>query len=142
LDLDNSEKIEMPSGAQLAITLAPFADAKALYQAVLEELKTLKIDDQQEIGANIFKDLFCLGFSSKKIDACLDKCFQRVTYNDLKIDKDTWEKAEARGDYLKACIEVAKANLLPFVKSLSAEYSTVFQSIVGDLALRQKTPQS
>lgn len=139
--MDN-KKITLPSGAELVVTLAPFADGKALYQAMLEEIKGLKLDPKETIGENLIKDLVCIGFSSKKIEAALDKCFQRVTYNQLKVDKDTWESVEARGDYLQACIEVAKENILPFVKSLSAEFLPIFQMIRGDLALRQKTTQS
>lgn len=140
--MENSKIVKLPSGAELRITLAPFADSKALYQAVLEELKSLKLNEEDDIGANLIKDLFCVGFSSKKIESALNKCFERVTYNDLKISSDTWEPIEARDDYMKACMEVAKENILPFVKSLSVEFSHVFPMIVSDLALRQKTTQS
>lgn len=140
--MDNSKVVKLPSGAELRITLAPFADSKALYQAVLEELRNLKIDPKEDIDANLFKDIFCMGFSSKKIDQALNKCFQRVTYNNLKISDETWEPLQAREDYWSACLEVAKENILPFAKSLYAEFSHIFPMIVSDLALRQKTTQS
>jgi hypothetical protein len=131
--LENSKKITLPSGAELLITLAPFSDSKALYQAILEEVKSMQLHSTQEIDVNLFKDLFCAGFSSKKIEAALYKCFERCLYGDLKINADSFEKAEARQDYMKVCVEVAKENVLPFVKGLSVEFSTVFQAIVGDL---------
>lgn len=120
--MSDVKKIGLPSGAELAISLAPFADSKALYQAVLEELKSVSIDPDQEIDVNLFKDLFCVGFSSKKIESALLKCIDRCTYDGKKIDKDTFEPVGARGDYMKVCIEVVKENILPFVKDLSAEY--------------------
>lgn len=123
------QKVDLPSGAVLEITLAPFADAKALYQAVLDELKGLKFNPEDEIDVNFIKDLFCSGFSSKKVEAALDLCFKRVLYNGQKIDKDTFEPEEARQDYLMACIEVAKANILPFVKSLFADYSHILERL-------------
>lgn len=137
--MSNSKEFKMPSGAMLRITIAPFEDARALYQSILDEVKALRLDPKSEIDVNLYKDLFCIGFSSKKIESCLDKCFQRVTYNNLKVTKDTWEDVEARQDYMQACIEVAKENILPFVKGLSAEYLTVFQAIVGSPALRPET---
>lgn len=140
--MSNSKKVGLPSGAELVITPAPFADAKALYQAVLEELKSLKLNPQDDVDVNLLKDLICAGFGSKKIELALSKCFQRATYNGLKVTDDTWEPVEARQDYLQACLEVAKENLLPFVKSLSAEFSTVFRAITGDHALRQETNPS
>ncbi len=136
------KKVTLPSGAELEIRLAPFADSKALYQAVLEEVKTMNLDPKADVDVNLFKDLFCIGFSSKKIESALNKCFQQVTYNGMKISGDTWEPVSARDDYFKACIEVAKENILPFVKSLYAEYLPIFQEMVGSLTLRPQTTQS
>lgn len=127
---------KLPSGAILKITLAPFAEAKALYQACLEELRGLKVDPKEEVDVNLFKDLFCVGLASKKIEAALDVCMKRALYKDLKIDDKTFEDIEARQDYIPACFEVAKENISPFVKSLYAEYSPLWAKIQGvkDLA--------
>lgn len=109
----------------MEITLAPFADAKALYQAVLEEAKNLKVDAQTDIDVNLIKDLFCVGLSSKKIEAALAVCMKRATYNSLRITDEVFEPEEARNDYFVVCLEVAKRNLAPFTKDLYAEYSQV-----------------
>lgn len=114
-------ELKLPSGATLKLSPAPFGDAKALYQAVLEEMKSVEVSSTTDL-ASLFKNLACVGFSSKKIDACLWECFKRCLYNDLKIDKDTFEPVEARDDYMLVSIAVAKENILPFVKSLYAEY--------------------
>lgn len=135
-------EVDLPSGAKLKIQLAPFADSKALYQAVLEELRGVTVGDDQEIGVNMLKDLFCTGFSSKKIEAALLKCMKKALYNDLPITDDTWEPAEARVDFMKVLLEVAKENISPFVKSLSAEFSLVREILRNDPALRQPTTQS
>lgn len=125
------EPIKLPSGAELKITLAPFADAKSLYQAVLEEMKCLKIDAATEIDVNLFKDLFCYGFSSKKVETALEQCMKRCLINGIKIDKDTFEAEDLRQDYLIVCIEVVKANILPFLKPLFAQYNQLTQVIQG-----------
>ncbi len=118
-------EVKLPSGAVLKITPSPFADAKALYQALLREARGLEFSPKMEIQT-LYKDLFCIGFSSPEIEASLWKCFERCIYNsgkgDLKIDKDTFEPITAREDYMSVCVEVAKENVLPFAKSLYAEF--------------------
>jgi hypothetical protein len=112
------EPIKLPSGAELRITLAPFTVAKSLYQAVLEETKLVRLDANMDIDTNLLKDLFCIGLSSKKIEAALDDCMKRCLYNNLKITADTFEAEEARQDYITVCFEVGKANIEPFLKAL------------------------
>lgn len=127
-----SKEVKLPSGATLKVQVAPFSDAKALYQAFLEEVKGISITSSTDL-ASVFKDLACVGFSSKKIEACLEQCFKRCTYDsgkgDLKIDKDTFEPLEAREDYAVVCMTVAKENILPFAKGLYAEYQQILQMI-------------
>lgn len=134
------KEIDLPSGAKLTITEAPFADARELYQAMLEEIKNidLRVDDNSELATLLFlKDFFCYGFSSKKIEQCLEKCFIKCLYNsgegDFKIDKNTFEPVNAREDYLTVCMEVAKENILPFMKSLYAKYKPLIEKIKKDL---------
>jgi hypothetical protein len=128
-------EIKLPSGAVLKIGVSPFEVSKALYQAILEEAKAVAFVSTTEM-ASVYKDIFCVGLSSKKIEACLWECFKKCIYNsgkgDLKIDKDTFEPVEARSDYVAVCIAVAKENIDPFVKGLYAEYSQFFEMIGSD----------
>ena len=126
--------VSLPTGAKLVITPSPFADARALFQVALRELKGLKLDPKAEVDVNFFKDIFCAGFSSKEFESALQKCFERCTYNGLKITDETFEKVEAREDYFVVCLEVAKETLLPFTKSLSAQYAPILELL--------KTPQA
>ena len=119
-----NKDVVLPSGAKLHISLASFAVSKALYQAVLEEAKELSVDPAAEVDVNLFKDMFCAGFSSKKIEGCLNKCLEKTLYNGARITDATFEPIEAREDYLTVCWEVALMNLLPFMKSLSPLYLT------------------
>lgn len=114
--------INLPSGAELVIQLAPFADADRLNKAVAKELKALKIDAQMELeDPNFIKDLVCAAISSDEIMAALWVCFKRCTYNGQKISVDSFEPEEARGDYYPACREVLVGNCLPFFKSLLSQ---------------------
>lgn len=126
------KEVVLPSGALLKITPSPFAVAKALYQALLEELRQVNVSVSTDM-ASVWKDLFCIGFSSRKVENCLLECFKRCTYNggagDLKIDGETFEPVERRQDYLSVCVEVAKENVGPFAKSLYAEYQRALAMI-------------
>lgn len=129
-------KVKLPSGAELTINPASFVEAKNLYQALLKEMKEIKIDTKMEV-VDLYKDLFCVGFSSSVIEDCLWKCLQRCTYDDgkkgpLKIDQDTFEPVEAREDYTTVCAEVVKDNVYPFGKTLFAEYEK-FQTMVVNI---------
>lgn len=124
------KEVKLPSGAILKVVAAPFAESKALYQALLEEGKGISLGSKGELG-DLIKNVFCFGFSSPKIEKCLWDCFSRCLYNDgkneLKIDHDTFEPASARQDYTMVCIEVAKENVAPFTKSLMLLYSQVLE---------------
>jgi len=132
------KKVKLPSGADLEITLAPFSEAKALYQAFLKELKTLKIDAETEMDYNFIKDIICSGLSSKEVDEALSVCMGRATYKKLKIDDDTFEDEIARGDYLVVCYEVARANLEPFTKGLFAKFSPALEKFKKGPELKLK----
>lgn len=131
-------KFTCPSGAILQINAAPFAQAKALYQALLREARGIQFSSKMELSA-LYKDLFCVGFSSPEIERALWECMELCTYNyngkgDLKIDKDSFEPVGARDDYMVVCMEVTKENVLPFVKSLYAEYKNFMGMIDNILA--------
>ena len=64
--------VTLPSGAELKITPAPFVEAKALYQAFLAEMKSLKLDHKAEVDVNFWKDIFCTALASKQIEQAID----------------------------------------------------------------------
>lgn len=119
-------EIKLPTGATLKITPAPFADAKALLQAMLAELKTVKVSAGEELGEMV-KNMLATGLSSPAIDKALEACMARCTYNGHRIVSDTFEPEKAREDYLAVCMEVAKANIQPFMKSLYARFAEFIQ---------------
>ncbi len=116
--------VKLPSGATMSVAPSPFGVSKALYQALLRELKTLVIRSDA-MQADLYKDIFCLGFSSPVIEACIEECLKKCLYNGARFDSNTFEPLAARDDYMKVCVEVVKENTLPFVKSLYAEYQLI-----------------
>jgi hypothetical protein len=119
------KEVTCPSRAILKVNLAPFKDAKALYQSVLKEARGVSMESGTEMAV-VVKDMICAGFSSLEVERCLWECLKRCTYDsgkgDLKIDDGTFEPEASRDDYIFVCVEVAKENIFPFVKSLYAEY--------------------
>lgn len=126
--------IKLPSGAILKIQASPFAIAKDLYQILLHEMKSIEINSKMQM-MNVYKDLFCIGYSSPSVEAALWKCFERCTYNsgagDFRITEDTFEPVKNREDYMTVCMEVAKENVAPFGKSLYAEYKRFAEMIAN-----------
>ena len=127
------KEFELPSGAKLRVALAPFADGRDLYQAVMREAKSLHINMSEEIDVNLLKDMFCTLLASKEIEACVFKCMQKSLYNDSKITEDVFEPEEARQDYIECLFKVTWENVHPFGKALFAEYGTIFQGVIEGL---------
>lgn len=131
------KEVQLPSGAVLKTEPAPFAAAKALYQALLKEARSISIVDGNDLG-EIVKNAFCAGFSSAEVEACLTECMKRCTYRmgpghpDMKIDKDTFEPVDSRQDYLAVSTEVIKQNVGPFVKSLSSDFRSAI-AMLGNI---------
>lgn len=128
-------ELTLPSGATLRIEISSFPVSKALYQAVLRELKGLSFTANAETG-ELLKEFFCLAFSSMQVEACLWECFKKCAYTNkegttTKITPDTFESEESREDYFSACVEVAKDNIAPFMKSLFASFKTGLVIIDG-----------
>lgn len=120
--------MKLASGAELEIQPAPFADAKALFQAFLEEARGVEIKGGVEMG-DVLKNIFCSAFASAKLEAALYKCLERSRYNKLKIVPDLFEDVKAREDYLEVCYLVAEENLRPFTKSLYARFKDLLKRI-------------
>lgn len=116
---------KLPSGAELNLTtMPPFADSKALFTAILKNVVSkMNLSGDRDINGEIIKELFCNGLSSPEVDAALQKCMERALYNGQKIVADTFEKEEARQDYIEVCWQVAERNIFPFLKGLFAKLS-------------------
>lgn len=127
---------KLPSGAVLRIGLSPFVQAKELFQAILKELRGVPILGEDET-LELFKNMFSSGFSSKEVERLLWQCMERCTYGPAdaealpKITPESFEKEEARQDFIPACVLVAKENILPFLKGLYAEYKTLQPMLEG-----------
>lgn len=129
MNIGNNEKVSLPSGAELEITLAPFLEGEKLFSATAECLKSVNFDGKIDIeelsaGFNSLKDAFLACITSREMKDALLSCLKRCTYNGQRITSwDIFDDANARQDYLTVCWEVCKFNLAPFMKSLISKFS-------------------
>lgn len=121
------KNIKLPSGVELKLSPAPFADANALYKAVAAEAKGVNVT--REMDPNLIKDAICILISSEKIEACLWKCFERALYNGIKITQETFDDEKAREEYFSICKEVLWYNISPFLKSLYSEFAPLVKAM-------------
>lgn len=126
--MEKNIEVTLPSGKILKVTAAPFAEAKDLYESMLEQLSDLKIESNTEMLA-IYKDLFCKTFSNKRVAKALEACLKRSTYDNKRIDDTVFEPLDAREDYILVLWEVAQHNLAPFMKNLSAVFSLMAEKV-------------
>lgn len=127
--MENSKDFDLPSGSKLKVTPGSFEEGKELLRVVMEEAKGLHLQMDREVDFNLLKDIFCVGFSSKKIDAALAPCLKRCLYDGTKIDKDTFEPIDKRQDYLEVLFNVAQENIAPFTKSLYAKFAATLEKL-------------
>jgi hypothetical protein len=123
------QEVSLPSGAKLSLGLTPFSVSKALYQALLEEARSVKVEFNTDLDINLFKDLFISAATSPKVEACMWKCLERCLYNGQRITEQTFEPVETRKDYIQVLIEVAKHNVIPFFESLRSAYDQAREKI-------------
>ena len=127
-------KVTLPSGAELTVNIAPFKDAKALFQALLKEWKDMGPDLPSNLGK-----MFSSAFSSLEVEKALWPCLTRCLYNGEKITPDVFEPDEARQDFIPACLEAVSDDITPFTKGLFSESKIPSLTATGDLELRPKT---
>ena len=134
-NIGNSEKVSLPSGAELEMTLAPFMEGERLFSATAECLKGVKVDGNADVtdltsNLNSLKDMFLSCLTSQAMKEAILACLKRCTYNKQRITSwDIFDDIKAREDYLAVCWEVVKFNLTPFTKSLISKFNEVTKNI-------------
>lgn len=120
--MPSNREVKLPSGACLRITTATFERAHELFKAYCEEVKGLDVKMDKDVDIALDKNVFCTLVTSPKIENALRECMKSVTYNGAVVSLDTFKDPETWGDYVDVCLEVAKDNINPFTKNLSARF--------------------
>jgi len=119
------DKITLPSGALLDITLMPYEQAWEICQIVTRffegvKLDIGKIDIKELLAADITKisGTVCQILSSKELVEAGRRCFVRCTIDGVKIASDTFEKKESRADFIPTIFYALRENISPFFANL------------------------
>ncbi len=132
-----SRKVTLPSGAELDVHVAPFKDAKNLFQVVLKEWTGASLGTFSVVDGGTA--MFAAAFSSPEVEKMLWPCLVRSLYNGAKIVPDTFEPDEARQDFIPVCLEVVQDNILPFTKGLFSGSETQSSKTAANPASTQLT---
>lgn len=127
MNLTNNQKITLPSGAELEITMLPFQEGRNLYKAVCRALKAVHVDFNTDIkDLNALKDGFIEITTNKEVEDAVLQALKRCTYNNERIlTWDFFDPLDKRQDYFEVCWEVVKFNLYPFASRLFAKLSAL-----------------
>ena len=120
-----SDKITLPSGALLDITLMPYEQAWEICQIVTKFFENVKLD----VGSLNVKDFLasdlisisgpvCKILSSKELVEAGRRCFARCTIDGIKIASDSFEKKESRADFIPTIFYALRENISPFFENL------------------------
>lgn len=113
------QDFDLPSGAKLHVSVAPFQDAKGLTKALLKATGGIKLaDNPMEMDVSIIKDMLVSAATSDEVEASLFRCMERATYDKLKITPELFDDPaigeKARRDYFSICSKIVEVNCLPF----------------------------
>ena len=136
------DKVILPSGATLEITLMPFEEAWGIFQVVSAVIEKLDINIK-DLGIDISKpaDLINLKgpiaslLANREITDCGKLCLKRCLYNGLRIDSQTFEKKETRSDWIAVLFYCIYCNVSPFLSNLISYLTKKLETLLA------KTPQ-
>lgn len=128
--------------------LASFEDSMALLDSLLKEMVGVPLEgfDMKELAnydVSKLKDILFKVISSKAVKDALWVCMASCIYQapgvgiGNRIQKDTFESENARGDFFPVAGEVAAFNLAPFFKNLKLPSS--IQAKLTGLDVSQKS---
>ncbi len=139
----------LDSGAKLEVTESAFNDAYALEKALISAVKETNMT-----GLQFKKDIFDMDIDvllksvlmmaiSPQVEQCLFKCFERATYNGLRISRGLFDDpkigSQLREDFHEICLKVAEVNCRPFLKRIFSVLKTFLQTLNGTLQQKSES---
>lgn len=117
--------VDLPSGAKLKITVAPFPKALALNKALIRCAKGLPMQaDFLQMDMGVLKDALVEAATSNEVEDILFQCLERTTYNGVRVTRDLFDDLKIgeaiRKDYYPMAWEVIRANCGPFFEQTSS----------------------
>jgi hypothetical protein len=117
------------NGKELDITLGSFQEADNLFKAVCRALKGNKIDLPESLKSDLsagqlsgILDMLLSVISDDEIESCIFECAKRCGIGPTheKINIEYFDREENRQEYIPVMLEIAKANLAPFMSGITS----------------------
>ena len=127
MDLTNNQKVKLPSGAELEMTMLPFTEGRRLYNAVAKCLKRVNVDMNTDVkDINALKNAFIEVSTDESVEAEILNALKKCTYNNERIlSWNFFDNVDRREDYFLVCWEVLKFNIYPLGSRLFAKLSSL-----------------
>lgn len=131
--MSKMKEYKLPSGKTMRYNISSFHKGTTLYQTILREARTLDLSSATELDEKLILQIGLLALSSTKIEEAILECCDKAVIDGEGFSKEYFEPEDNREDYIPALAEIAKANIMPFMKSLYAQFSTIFQKVKNDI---------
>lgn len=125
------ESFSLPSGSKFDVQPLGYEAAWNVTQMILKEIEKTTIDIKginfKELMASdilVLKGPICSLLASQAVLEAAKTCFKKCRYNDGILDNMTFEKREARGDFLFCVFYALRENILPFFANLVSIFET------------------
>lgn len=142
--------VDLPSGAKLVVTIAPFVDSNALMKSVLRSIRGVPL--KETFGAELdMKNPAFIALMAERIlsvavsdevETALFQCALRASYKDVKVTKQLFDDPElgesAREDYFKIARTIIEVNCGPFFRQTFSELKALLEKLPDT----QKSPSS
>lgn len=122
-------QLKLPSGSILKYNISTFDNGDHLYRAIIEEAGSMDVNKLTDIDETLLLKVVLKSLSSKKIKEAVWACFDKAIVDGEKLTKEYFEPASKREDYMPIVIEITKVNMMPFWKSLCAQFLPLFQQV-------------
>lgn len=117
------KEFTLKSGAVLTVNVAPFQEAKNLFQSFLRSLNGVDVQTMEQFDFA----LTAAYFSSSEVERNTWECLKSCTYQSktipapgIKVTPELFESEENRDDLVDVFIECGAENIKPFTKGLFA----------------------
>ena len=123
------KKLTLPSGRILEVGLSPWETGENLYQTIAGELLKMVSSAHQELDESFILKIGLLVVSSKEVKRDIWACTPKCLIDGERLTRDHFEDEAHRDDYLLAMKEIAMVNIMPFMKSLYAQYAPILEML-------------
>lgn len=128
----------LESGRILVISTPPFKERQEMLDAVLVEVKGVKLDKGIDFDTNFIKDMICTLLTSKRVTSAFRKILGRCTLDGDRITEKIIEQESYAEDY----VEIFSTVVLTIVSPFLSKVPVVLEKVINSLDLESLEMES